>query len=367
MKIAAFILTLTDAATNCNLPKVTVTGANLYSAINHLGHEKQQGHFNGVYSLDEDHVIAGKQVWTKTRGTSTSVRLQYVDDIYGGSAWVLTNQPGQPRFFTFSVEDCPSELKNWNILPFGISTEINDYIRVEEVKVAALKNEESTTSAKYLTAQFDYGEMDYANDVSDIYTMLFHYLPDSHMKLHYYACNGVHTLDIFQTIQASARPSADPVNDAINSWKLCRRCSNREFENDEKIAYDYDLENEICCDEYGSAERGICECDRNFLSILRSLEIPSADSEFATDPRDCESATVLQVEDISCCYNRNQNLMTAFHQIRQCCSDEGVVMPAGQCPAEIPEDIQKDTFFTAEEIRDIENDRLNIAEFDASF
>ena len=67
---------------------------------------------------------------------------------------------GQPRFFTFSVEDCPSELKNWNILPFGISTEINDYIRVEGVKVAALKNEESTTSAKYLTAQFDYGEMD---------------------------------------------------------------------------------------------------------------------------------------------------------------------------------------------------------------
>jgi hypothetical protein len=67
---------------------------------------------------------------------------------------------GQPRFFTFSVEDCPSELKSWNILPFGISTEINDYISVEDVKVAALKNEESTTSAKYLTSQFDYGEMD---------------------------------------------------------------------------------------------------------------------------------------------------------------------------------------------------------------
>ena len=58
--------------------------------------------------------------------------------------------------------------------------------------------------------------------------------------------------------------------------------------------------------------------------------------------------------------------MTAFHQIRQCCSDEGVVMPAGKCPAETPEDIQKDTFFTAEEIKDIENDRINIAEFDAS-
>lgn len=77
--------------------------------------------------------------------------------------------------------------------------------------------------------------------------MLYHYLPESHMKLHYYACNGVHTLDIFQTLQSSARPSADPVNEAINSWKLCRRCSNHEFENDEKIAYGYDLENEICC------------------------------------------------------------------------------------------------------------------------
>ena len=45
-------------------------------------------------------------------------------------------------------------------MPFGISTEINDYIPVEDVRVTALKNEESTTSAKYLTAQFDYGEMD---------------------------------------------------------------------------------------------------------------------------------------------------------------------------------------------------------------
>ena len=58
--------------------------------------------------------------------------------------------------------------------------------------------------------------------------------------------------------------------------------------------------------------------------------------------------------------SRAQNLMTAYHQIRQCCSDEGVVMPAGQCPAEAPEDIQKETFFTPEEIQDIEQDHLKI-------
>jgi len=78
---------------------VQVTGTNLYTAINHLGNEKQQGHFNGEYNLEEDHNIAGKQVWTKRRGTSTSVRLQYVDDIFGGSAWVLTNQPGKKILF----------------------------------------------------------------------------------------------------------------------------------------------------------------------------------------------------------------------------------------------------------------------------
>jgi len=228
---------------NCSIQKIRVTGAQLYTAYNwSKSVMKSLGHFNGIYELEEDQV-ANHPIWTKKRPDSKSdVSLQWTDDIFGATGWLLTNTPGQPRFFSYSVDDCPGNLGNWQLLEYGNKTVIGNEKLAEKIKVESLGDFKPIPS--WVLAQMD-DQSDFEAKslvpISDVYTMLAHITPDNHYKVHTYGCNGISDLQFYSTPGVKT----DVVTGAINEWKRCVTCAQTTL-GATADPYMFDTDNNIC-------------------------------------------------------------------------------------------------------------------------
>ena len=77
-----------------------------------------------------------------------------------------------------------------------------------------------------LSLKDDNTELEEADfEVSDIFTMLAHFAPQKHFKLHTYACSSLSDKRIFMTPQGGA----DLVLEAVNTWKRCVTCAQEIF------------------------------------------------------------------------------------------------------------------------------------------
>lgn len=309
---------------SCAIQKIRVTGAQVYNGFNWSKQVmKSLGHFNGVYELDESEIVNSRQMWTKHRADSRSVSLQWADDIFGATGWILTNNPGQVRFFSYSIDDCPNSLGNWQLLEYGNKTVIGNEKTAGNLRTESLGDFKPIPN--WVIAQLD-DEMEFKEfhpvPVADIFTMLAHVVPDKHEKLHTFGCNGISDLKFY----ATPGIPTDPVTAAINEWKRCVTCAQNTL-GATADPYMFDPEHNTCLNTPGNIERALCDCDYGLASQVQQYPI----DDYVLTNKDCIITSSTLSRNQQCCFSPMTGIFTTYNSQTNCCSKEGSIQSIGTC------------------------------------
>lgn len=314
---------------NCGIKKIRVTGAQHYDGYNpSRAVMKSLGHFNGVYEIDSD-LTNGHPSWTKLRPDSRSVTIQWVDDIFGATGWVITNNPGQPRFYSYSINDCPTELHNWQLLEYGNKTVLGDEKPADKLGFESLGDFKPIPS--WVLAQLDDQEEQKGFQtlkpeqiaVEDIFTMLAHVVPDKQTNLQTYGCNGISDLRLFTTPGIKV----DKVSEAIDEWKKCILCS-QDFLGATFDPYIFDSDKNICLNTAGNIERAMCDCDYAFAKKVKNMEVGA----YTLTSKDCVLKSTIRVSrPEKCCFDGETDLFVQYDVRKNCCSNSGLLQPKDSC------------------------------------
>jgi len=304
---------------NCGYEKIRVFGTQKYQGLTAKATMKSLGHFNGIYELESEETN-GRPVWTRQRPENRTVSIEWTENIYGKPAWILTNHPGQLRFVHFSEEDCPDRLITWQLLENGNRTDSQLIKPAPEVKLVPML--EARPVPRWVEAQLDDNtELEEADfEVSDIFTMLAHFAPQKHFKLHTYACSSLSDKRIFMTPQGGA----DLVLEAVNNWKRCVTCAQEVF-GATADPYKFDKTAKSCTNTSGNIEKSLCECDLEFAKTIRPMKIPNRPLT------ESECTLVSQSRRQKCCFNQKKNLFKIYNSDISCCSDVGTIESLGTC------------------------------------
>jgi len=308
--------------TTCPIKKIRITGAQMYEGYNWSKKiMKSLGHFNGVYEIESE-MFKDHNTWTKQRPDSRSVSLQWTDDIFGATGWILTNKPGQPRFFTYSIDDCPHTLGDWQLLEYGNKTVVGNEKSADSLVYQSLGDFKPVPS--WVLAQLDDqpdSDIDQPETpVEDIFTMLAHLVPEKLENLYSYGCTGLSDLRLFSTPGIRA----DSVDMAINKWKKCVSCA-QDVLGATADPYMFDTSSNQCLNTSGNVERALCDCDFALASTLRNLEV----KDKRLSSKDC--FVVKPSANQQCCFNLQSGLFAPFNTQISCCSREGTVESIGTC------------------------------------
>ena len=156
-----------------------------------------------------------------------------------------------------------------------------------------------------------------AQNAVDIWSMIHQTMPEKAKSLQNYGCCGAQNLDVHA---ANLGAPIDEVDRAINARKNCIKCAILKF-NQEATSYAYNSNH--CENDFGTARRAFCECDKEFIEKVLKYDTHTH------NPQRCQYRSGADESTGECCQTKSGSFQLYNSYLFTCC--DGVVTSIGNC------------------------------------